>query len=216
VKALATIATLLLTATAVAAQAPFEPTLPQADAQAAIGWQNLRADPTLSRNNWINSIFYADAAAGWYWNEHLRTQIDGGFGSTGRSTRISQIGSGTRPLYRIVNTEATPATLAISQQYQFFHNALFHPHVGAGVLVRSERLRDEYSPVTDFDPATGRTIVVEPGHAEERTRTTVAALADVGFKAYMNERAFFVTDARVTIRRGIDGVLLRFGFGLDF
>jgi hypothetical protein len=216
VKALATISALLLTASTGAAQPVDETALPRADVQAAVGWQNLRSEPTLSRDNWINSIAFVDTAVGWYWTEHLRTQIDVGFGSTGQSYRTRNFPSGTRPLYQFVQTDVTPATFAVSQQYQFFHNAMFHPHVGAGVLVRSERLRNEYSPLTDFDPATAGTIVVEPGHTEQRTSTSVTALADVGFKAYISERAFFASDARFAIRKGVDGVLFRFGFGVDF
>lgn len=211
VKALATISALLLAASAASAQPAIQPALPRADVQAAVGWQNLRSDPAGTSNNWVNSIAFADAAAGWYWTEHLRTQVDVGIGSTGKTYRTVEISSGSRPVYRFVRTDVRPATFAISQQYQFFHNAIFHPHVGGGVLVRSERLHDDY---VDYDFVTPGT--PDPGHTEDRTRTRVAALADVGFKAYMSERAFFSSDARFTIRKSVDGVLFRFGFGIDF
>ena len=111
-KALATNAVLLLTASPASAQPAAEPALPRADVQVSVGWQNLRAEPTLSRNNWINSIAFVDAAAGWYWTEHLRTQIDAGFGSTGRSYRVSEPISATRPVYQFIDTGITPATFA--------------------------------------------------------------------------------------------------------
>jgi hypothetical protein len=214
VKALALLAA-LLTASAAAAQ-PVA-TLPRADVQAAIGWQNLRSDDsTLSRNDWINALAVADVAGGWYWTEHWRTQIDGSLGSTARHTRLIDRSDDKRSAFQTIATDVQPATFAISQQYQFFHNAVFHPHVGAGLLVRHEHLHDDFSPVARFDPATGQTVVLEEGHTGDRSRVDVAALADVGFKAYLSQRAFFTTDARVTIRRGVDGILFRFGFGVDF
>ena len=201
---------------AAAAQSAPSVALPRADVQAAIGWQNLRGEPTVSGNNWINSVWFGDAAAGWYWTEHLRTQVDAGIGSAGRIYRIVDAPSGRQPNYQSINTEIRPATFAVSQQYQFFHNAVFHPHVGAGVIVQSETIRDDFSPLLDFNPATGQSTVVQPRHIEQRSRTRAAALADVGFKAYLSQRAFFVSDARFTIRGRVEGVLLRFGFGIDF
>ena len=214
-KAFAPIAALLLAASTASAQTSAEPALPHADVQAAVGWQNLRSEPSETRNDWINSIALADAAVGWYWTEHLRTQIDAGMGTAGRAYRIVQVSTGT-PNYRSIETEIRPTTFGVSQQYQFFHNAVFHPHVGAGLLVRSERLRETFSPLATFNPATGQSVLVDPGHTELRSRTRVAALADVGFKAYVSQRAFFATDARFAIRRNVDGVLFRFGFGIDF
>ena len=207
---------LLLIGSAAPAQPAVEPALPRADVQAAIGWQNLRGDGPLSNNNWIGSIALIDGTAGWYWTEHLRTQVDAGIGTRGRSTRFVDASSGGRASFQTIETEVQPATFAISQQYQFLHNAMFHPHVGVGALVRSEHLHEEFSPVRRFDPATGQSVIVEPSHAGDRSRTAVAALADVGFKAYVSQRGFFVTDARFTIRRRVEGVLFRFGFGLDF
>ena len=160
--------------------------------------------------------FYGGASAGWYWTEHLRTQVDAGIGTTARATRFVDRSEGTRTAFQTIDTQVRPATFAISQQYQFFHNAVFHPHVGAGLLVRSERVHEAFSPVTRFDPGAGQSIVVEAGHIADRSRTNVAALVDAGFKAYISRRAFFVTDARFMFRDRVDGVLFRFGFGLDF
>jgi hypothetical protein len=215
VKALATIA-LLLTASAAAAQPPTDLPLPRADVQAAVGWQNLRGESTLTSNNWMNSIATFDAAAGWYWTEHLRTQVDAGFGSTGRQYRAEQVLDDRTPAYALIDTRVTPNTFAVSQQYQFFHNAVFHPHIGAGLLVRREHVVQQTAPVSVFDPVTRQSTIVQPARLEERDRTQVRPFTDVGFKAYLTERAFFVTDTRLTIGRRVDGVLFRFGFGVDF
>src|SRR5215212_6076105 len=67
-----------------------ETTMPveRGDFHAVIGWQNLRQerdDEALeSYNNWANGILYGGAGAGWYWNAHLKTQVDVGAGSRGQ------------------------------------------------------------------------------------------------------------------------------------
>ena len=48
------------------------------------------------------------------------------------------------------------------------------------------------------------------------TSTEVRPFVATGFKAYMTQRAFFRSDVRVGVRDGVDEVLLRFGFGVDF
>jgi hypothetical protein len=216
VKAFVTIAALLLAASTVGAQPAAAPPLSRADVQAAVGWQNLRGEPTLTSNNWMNAIATFDAAAGWYWTEHLRTQVDAGFGSTGRQYRAEQVLDERTPAYALTDTQVTPGTFAVSQQYQFFHNAVFHPHVGAGVLIRREHIVERTDAVTVFDPVTRQSTVVQPAQLDERDRSQVRPFTDLGFKAYYTERAFFVTDARLTLGRRIDGVLFRFGFGVDF
>jgi hypothetical protein len=47
-------------------------------------------------------------------------------------------------------------------------------------------------------------------------RTIARPFAEIGFKGYMAQQAFVTVDSRVLIRHGIDEVLLRLGFGLDF
>lgn len=48
------------------------------------------------------------------------------------------------------------------------------------------------------------------------TTLRVRPCLETGFKAYMTPRAYFRGDMRVLVHKGIDEVLLRCGFGVDF
>ena len=139
--ALLTIAAILLAGAASAqTDAPSAP-LPRADAQFVVGWQNLHKDqPQSSYNDWLNDIVYGGAGAGWYWNDHLKTQVDVGAGTRGTHTATSSWSSTAfRLSNRRVSACANP-TSRIGQQYQFFRNQWFHPHVGAGVEIARETI----------------------------------------------------------------------------
>lgn len=210
---------LLVSATA-GAQAP-APAAPRADFHAVIGWQNLRQDRRSdtfdTHNNWANGIFYGGAGAGWYWTEHAKTQVDFGGGTLGRSYRYRQLtingvqsGGGSRVAVR-------QQKVAVSQQYQFFRNQWFHPHVGAGLDLARETRREEFDPIFAFDPVARTSRQVSPARTEGPShKTIVRPFGEVGFKAYMTRRAFFTGDTRVMFRGGIDEVLFRIGFGVDF
>src|SRR5689334_21438626 len=126
-------ATLLSVGGAAAQTGDVVPPLSRGDVHAIIGWQNLRQergdDALDSYNNWANGIFYGGAGAGWYWTDHLKTQVDLGTGSRARHyfyrTRVidGQVAGETGDL------TIQQRSVALSQQYQFFRNQWFHPHV---------------------------------------------------------------------------------------
>jgi hypothetical protein len=108
-------------------------------------------------------------------------------------------------------------SLAVSQQYQFFRNQWFHPRVGAGVEIARERTTEEYSPIFVFDSVTRTPRQLAPPRNEgPEHRTITRPFAEAGFKAYMTRRAFFTADTRLMYRKGLDEVLFRLGFGVDF
>ncbi len=108
-------------------------------------------------------------------------------------------------------------SVAVAQHYQFFRNQWFHPHVGAGVDIARETTTEEYNPVIVFDSVTRVSREITPARTEGLDHRTIARpFAEAGFKAYMTRRAFFTGDTRVMVRRGVDEVLFRFGFGVDF
>src|SRR5689334_366717 len=128
---LASIAAVLLPAAA-AAQTP--PPLPRADAHFVIGWQNLRRDqPQDHDNDWLNQIFYGGAGAGWYWTENLKTQVDVGTGTRARQYRYNEVTFNGAPAFESSELSVRQWAVTVGQQYQFFHNAWFHPHVGGGI-----------------------------------------------------------------------------------
>lgn len=209
----------LLAVGAAAAQEPARTPLVRGDTHFVIGWQNLHKEqPTQHYNDWLNGIFYGGAGAGWYWTDNLKTQVDFGAGTEARQYRYEPI---------ILNGQTTGSTssrvdvrqqsLAVSQQYQFFRNQWFHPHVGAGIDIARETTREEYDPVFVFDPVTRVSRQVTPARTEgPEHRTITRPFAEAGFKAYMTRRAFFTGDSRLMFRNGVDEVLFRIGFGVDF
>ena len=218
---LATAAALLVSGAAAAQTGVPAAAAPRADFHAVIGWQNLRQDRGDDSfdtfNNWSNGIFYGGAGAGWYLTEHLKTQVDVGAGTLGRSYRYRQLtinGVTTSESSRVAIRQQS---VAVSQQYQFFRNQWFHPHVGAGVDIARETKREEFQPVFVFDPVTRISRQVSAARAEGPSHDTIVRpFGEVGFKAYMTRRAFFTGDTRLMFRGGIDEVLFRIGFGVDF
>jgi hypothetical protein len=191
----------------------------RADLHVVAGWQNLhREQPERSSyNDWMNGIFYGGAGAGWYWTDHLKTQIDFGAGTRGQQYRYEQSTVGGNPAYTSSRVSLNQQSLAIGQQFQFFRNAWFHPHVGGGVDLARESTTTEFEATTVYDPVARVTRQITPRHTEgPETKFVARAFVQTGFKAYMTRRAFFTADSRVKFRGNIDEVLFRFGFGVDF
>jgi hypothetical protein len=208
-------AVLLLGASHASAQSV---TLSRGDISGSLGVQTVETgnDGFLSSPH-FDGGFYGSAAAGWYWTEHLKTEIDFGARTKGKVwVTTPALASGPQTYYPGQKTFSRQ-TLALGQQYQFFHNAWFHPHLGAGVNLVWERSTLRQAAVTVYDPATrtSRTLSaerVDPPH----TAFMVNPFVESGFKAYMTPRTFFRGDLRVAFRNGVNDVITRFGFGFDF
>ncbi len=215
---LAAAASLTISATAAAQPLPVAPVaLPRFDLHGAVGWQNLHKEDELSEyNDWLNDIFYAGAGSGWYWTEHLKTQVDLGAGTRGERYSYEQISANGQIVgpYRL---RVRQTSVAIGQQYQFFRNQWFHPHAGLGLEIARETSDREYQPTFGLDPVTRTTRQIAPARHEGPDHDVIARpFAEVGFKGYLSRRAFFTSDMRVMFRGGVDQVLFRFGFGVDF
>ena len=166
-------------------------------------------------NDW-HSSFFGGLGAGWYWTDHFKTEMDFGAGTESRVYRATPITIGTSSSFVTTESRVSQRTLGISQQYQFFRNVWFHPHLAIGANVSWEKITDEISPVVIYSPSAPPR-QVQPGRTEgPRTETTVRPFIGTGFKAYFNERGFFRTDIRFAFRDGLDEVLVRAGFGIDF
>ncbi len=84
----------LASCSAAGAQEPPRAPMNRGDAHFVIGWQNLHEEqPTQQNysNDWLNGIFYGAAGAGWYWMDHLKTQVDFGAGTQGHQYRYEPI-----------------------------------------------------------------------------------------------------------------------------
>lgn len=200
------------------ASAQSDPRITRADFTATIGWLSADNHPSglYNDNNWVNSFFGA-ASAGWHWTDNLKTELDFGAGTKARTYSTEPITIDGRMTYVTTDSKFARRTLGISQQYQFFHNVWFHPHLAAGANVTWERRTDRITPIYLYDdPTRTSRIVTLKQNEDPRTSVTVRPFIAVGFKAYMTERTFFRNDLRIAFRGGPDETMLRLGFGFDF
>lgn len=201
-----------------AAQAPGTQ---RGDIAASIGWLYLdtRVGRPGDQARW-DGAGYGGVTAGWYWTDNWKTEIDAGGAGEAQGYGNEIITVGGRPFYRFRQTLTQRKAVGISQQYQFGRNAWFHPHVAAGGSMAFDTRTDRYDPVFDFyDPGRPAGLPLEPARTEGPTRvTTFRPHISAGFKAYVTQRAFVRSDVRVsgTTGRGVDEVLARIGFGIDF
>lgn len=209
-------ATILIVGGAQAASAQ-SPRVIRGDTAATIGW--LAADThsaeLYDRNNWVSS-FYAGASGGWHWTDNLKTEVDFGAGSDSRLLHTQPVSIGGRSTYQTIESRFQRRTIGLSQQYQFFHNAWFHPHVAAGVNVTWQRRRDNPSYIYFYDPITATSRIDPPKAGTERTSWVANPFIAIGYKAYISDRAFFRNDFRIAFRGGPEETVLRLGFGFDF
>jgi hypothetical protein len=195
------------------------PALMRGDVSGTIGWLNGRKVDVdaPSYNDWYNEGLYGGIKAGWYWTEHHKTEVEAGLTNdidfyTYKSITIN----GARGYGSSEFTYALRRA-AVGQHYQFLHNAWVHPHVGAGVDLTCERVTERAEPVVIYEPGSNLPRQLRPaGTFGPTTTLRVRPYVETGFKAYMSPRAFFRGDLRILTHKGIDEVLLRCGFGVDF
>ena len=190
----------------------------RADTAGMLGWLAVNREPPGGfdyGNDWQHSLF-AGATAGWYWTEHLKTELDFGAATRASAYRSRQVVIDGRPAAEFTESSYARRSLGLTQHYQFFRNAWFHPYIGAGVHFAFEESTDRTNPIVIYDGAPGPRVIRPERVDGPRSNTKFSTLATAGFKAYFTQRGFFRSDLRVTLRNGVDDALVRFGFGVDF
>lgn len=193
--------------------------LVRGDAAGTVGWLSGNQDkvPNENSNDWYNTGLYGGVQLGWHWTEHHKAQIEAGITNAIDFRTYGPVYVDAIPNWRASEFTFSLRRVAIGEHYQFFRNAWVHPHVGAGVDLTWERSIERADPVTGYDPVTRGSRLIRPGATFGPTTTLrVRPYVETGFKAYMSPRAFFRGDARVLLRDGLEEVLLRCGFGVDF
>ena len=129
--------------------------LVRGDVSGTLGVQSVNArDDAFYRSRRFEGGFYGNVSGGWYWTEHLKSEIDFGARTKGRVWLAEPVLlTGVQTFYAIDKTFARQ-TLAVAQQYQFFHNAWFHPHLAAGANLTWERSTVHRAAATVYDPIT--------------------------------------------------------------
>jgi hypothetical protein len=194
------------------------PAVIRGDAAATVGWlaANSHAAGEFYNGDWISS-FYGAASAGWHWTDNLKTEVDFGAGTPSRIFRSEQVVIDGRPAYYTVESRFSRRTVGVSQQYQFFHNVWFHPHVAVGANFTWERETERPDQIYVYNAVTQQSRSLPPIRGDSaRTSLQVNPFVALGYKAYLSDRAFFRNDLRIAFRGGIDETTLRIGFGFDF
>jgi hypothetical protein len=187
----------------------------RADTWAGLGWHHARLAEAGEYDDWYHRSLSGTAGAAWYWTDHLRTEIDIGATSGGQVFVSGPVLIDGQPAGRYGFIRQRTRTLGLTQHYQFFRNAWFHPYIGAGLDVVHETKDERFEALQIFDPF-GRSRIIEPAQEESSRRFVARPAASFGFKAYLSPRAYFRSDARIGVRTQIEDVIVRFGFGVDF
>jgi opacity protein-like surface antigen len=191
----------------------------RADVSGTLGWFNAnKSDLDSDRyNDWYNRSLHGGFGAGWYWNDHLKTEIEFGATTTAKIRSYPRVVvNGFQTSTPIEHTIGT-RKLAIAQQYQGYRNQWVHPYAAVGVEATWERVKQDHAPTYIYDSVNRTSRLALPARTVgPDTDVTVRPFGSVGFKAYMTPRSFFRSELRMAFRGGIDEVLLRFGFGFDF
>ncbi|HXW04368.1 MAG TPA: hypothetical protein VD833_03985 [Vicinamibacterales bacterium] len=207
----------LAAAAVTAAQPVTRQPVTRADVLGTVGWLSARLPDASSYDRWENGIASVAAGAGWYWTDHLKTEIEAGLISTARFYAPNVVVVNGVPLYGTSRYDIDSRVLAVVQQYQFYRNVWFHPHLGAGVELTWEETRRADEPLYGYDPLTrGSRGVFQPGVFPAVTEVVARPFGQIGFKAYLTQRTFFRLDLRIGFRDEIESALLRAGVGVDF
>ena len=205
-------------------QSPPSP-LARTDLTASIGSFSAKRAEASEFDQWTHSLF-TSVGGGYYWTDHLKTEL--GVASIGRAEVYGSESAGVpaSPLSSMYLEHAYQGfAVSVGQSYQFGRNAQFHPFLAAGVDIERQRHEIERPAqsvaIYSRSPLNPQAVDVTgriPIPALTRTETAVmlSPYASAGFKAYFTERGFFRTDLKVGARSGIDRVIWRAGFGVDF
>jgi hypothetical protein len=187
------------------------------DVTGVVGWFNANKSEFSSYNDWYNRSGYGGAVFGWYWTDHLKTELELGGTSAADLYAARTIDIEGQRTYVSSEHRFSTRRLTAGQQYQFFRNAWAHPHVAAGVDLTRETHEQSDGPIVLIDSVSRTTRVFQQARTiGPSTNLEVRPFAEVGTKLYLSRRGFFRTDLRMTFRGGVDEVLLRFGVGVDF
>ena len=184
-----------------------------------LGWfnankSNLESD---SYNDWYNDSLHGGLSAAWYWTDHLKTEVEVGGTTESKLRTYPRVVVNGLPANTPIEHSFSTRKLAVGQYYQGYRNVWFHPYVAAGVEATWERSHERHAATYFFDSAARTSREVLPARTVgPDTDVVVRPFGAVGFKAYMTPRSFFKSDLRLAVRGGVDEVVVRFGFGVDF
>jgi hypothetical protein len=187
--------------------------LPRGDVSLQVGITGTNEPSVDPNDNWYGS-WNGAVSVGYYWTEHLKTELDAGLTSEGQQWGRRVLAG---DIYAYSTHSFSTRSMTLSQQYQFGHNARFHPFVGAGIALEWIRHTEERQPVYQILRVPPYQVLVQPARTiGPTTDVQVVPVVSGGFKGYLNERGFFRSDFQIGFRGGVRHLTVRSGFGFDF
>lgn len=156
-------------------------------------------------------------SAGYYWTDHLKTEIDVGWSAFPKREVFQTIERQGGYTYALADYRAHDVRVGLAQVYQFGRNGWVHPYVGIGAdLVRRESTLDRSAQSRTIFLQNRNVAVTIPAAAERNTTVFAHAVVKGGVKMYVSENSFFNTELKFGVRRDVDHVVWKLGFGVDF
>jgi opacity protein-like surface antigen len=155
--------------------------------------------------------FFKGLSAGYYWTDHLKTEVDVGVPGQTEAYSYSNVRLANGSVASISEERTyTGSKVSASQVYQFGRNVGFHPYVLGGVDFDRERIDLERRTFTNIAP------FQQDETNSSSSRVRVRAFTGAGFKAYFSERTFFKGEMKVSIGESLSQATWKAGVGIDF
>ena len=176
----------------------------RADVTAVLAWLNANKSGLSDYNDWYNRSAYGGASVGWFWTDHLKTELDFGASSPAELYATKELEIDGVHTYTASEYRFSTRRIAVNQQYQFLRNVWVHPHAGVGVDVTWER--------TEREDAAGIRLRSADPHDAARSRPafTAPVTTRVLYRPFAEDRVQGLHEpAGVLSRRHEDGVSQR-------
>jgi hypothetical protein len=207
------LAVLVLVSTPLVASAQTSP-VSRVDLTVAVGSFSSRHAELNDYDRWAHG-FFRSLAAGYYWNDHLKTEAEVAWTGPAEGYGSEQLRAGSTYVFVPLEHRYRNLILSVSQAYQFGRNARFHPFIAGGIDIdrQDHRIDRGYGTLSGPIGVPGRVPVA--AFTDDRS-VHARPFGATGFKAYMTDRAFFRSDLKLAFERHIEQVTWRVGFGVDF
>ena len=188
------------------------------DISGTVGWVGINKSSPYTSNDW-HSQFGVSLAAGWYWTNHHKTEVDiGATTSTTVYTAEQILVAPQQQTFRTTFSSYESQRVSVTQLYQFRRNEWVHPFLGAGLDIVREQTSRRDDPLFSYDPISRQSRPVrEAVDYGQRSEILARGVLTAGVKAYLSRTVFALTDLRVGVgSRRVEDVQWRFGLGADF
>lgn len=171
-------------------------------------------------NNWYSEGRYA-ASIGYYWTEHLKTELEFAHSGEGQQyfQEVARVpGSGALHSIPVESFHRLQQT-SLRLVWQFGDNTWVHPYVNAGYLLDADR-QHRHSPMTfsyPGDPRVVPPVLVRPAiNSEKRVEYRRGGSLGGGAKFFVSPNTYINTGLQWTFAGPAKTITFLSGFGVEF